>query len=205
MARKTDRNFLADFNTLEIEYLPEKGPEVSSDIQMVYVMGNVAPAGATGQAFVPGYAAPVPVLRHYAAQFFQGPVVGENARIELLALATGGGIWISQVTGSPTQIDTQMFTIAALSGLATTLLPTAANSSAFGDGSDATAVIERGTNAVAPPVNVYRGRTGNNANNWATLMTSQFPVYISPGRVFVARAFIANLGVTWGLEWQEIP
>ncbi len=205
MARKTDRNFLADFETLDIEYLPEKGPEVSSDIQMVYVMGNVAPAGATGQAFIPGFAAPVPILRHYGVSFFQGPVVGEFARMEILALATGGGIWISQITGTNTQIDTLIFSVAALSGLATTLNPTSANSSAFGEGLDATAVIERGTSAVAGPTNVWRMKTGTNANNWASQMTSHFPVYIAPGRVFVARAFVANTGFTWGFEWQEIP
>lgn len=42
MARKTDRNFLVPFEALDIEYLPTKGPEVSDDIQMVYVMGDTS-------------------------------------------------------------------------------------------------------------------------------------------------------------------
>jgi len=52
MARKTDRNFLADFATLDIEYLPVKGPKVSDDIQMVYVMGDVStPAAVPSTGF----------------------------------------------------------------------------------------------------------------------------------------------------------
>jgi len=202
--RISRRNLLAAMAQLEIDER-EKGPNVHDNIQMVYIMGDTTAAAVGGQAFVPGYAAPVPILRHYGVNFFQGPVVGENARFEILALATGGGIWISQITGTNTQIDTQVFTIAALSGLATTLNPTSANSTAFGEGLDATAVIERGTSAAAAPANVYRMRTGTNANNWASQMTSKFPTYIAPGRVFVARAFVANTGFTWGVEWQEIP
>jgi len=87
MARKTDRNFLADFETLEIEYLPEKGPEVSSDIQMVYVMGNVAPAGA-------------------AAAAVQGSITELEARQTLVA--AGFGVFIGAVAGNVVLVELEV-------------------------------------------------------------------------------------------------
>ena len=203
--RKTDRNFLVDFAALDIEYLPQKGPKVFDDIQMVYVMGTVAPAAAAGGGFTPGYGTPDPILVQYGVQFFENAVVGEKARIELLAIATGGGLWIDMMTGSGAQLDSEFFSIAALSGLGTTLLPTAANSSAFGTGAAATAILDHGTSVVAAPANAWRGKTGQNANNHLTPYDTHFPIYIAAGRVFVVQEFTANLGVTWGLVWQEIP
>ena len=82
MARRTDRNFIADFATLEIEYLPEKGPDVSKDIQMVYVMGNVAPAGAQFNRFL-GVAPPN--MPAYALSRAGVAAVGEASVGQLVA------------------------------------------------------------------------------------------------------------------------
>ncbi len=198
MARKTARNFLADFAALDIEYLPGKGPEVSDDIQMVYGMGDV-------NRVIPGWTRPDPVLTEYGVFFFQGPVVAERGRIELLAPPGGGGIWIEMMLGTNTIIDTVFFSLNALSGLATTLNPTSANSGTFGDGVDATVVVERGTTATVAPANAWRGGTGPNASAWGGPRASHSPIYLSPGRVFVAQAFQLNLGLNWGVVWRELP
>ena len=78
MPRKTDRNFVADFETLGIEYLPTKGPEVSDDIQMVYQMGNVAG--------VPAFTTAV----HLGAGAFEGAVVGAHAILQIECRNPGG-------------------------------------------------------------------------------------------------------------------
>jgi len=206
MARKTDRNFLADFAALDIEYLPEKGPEVSSDIQMVYVMGDVTPAAAAAGGFTPGFQTPNPILAEYAVAVTLGAVAGQNGVIELLAVAGGGGIWVDFILGTTTAVNFNLFSIAALSGLANRILPTAANSSAFGDGRDATAIFDHGNIVRVVPVNTWRSSTGAGATSHASLYEAHNALWIGPGRVFVAQMFTANLAATAvGLKWREIP
>jgi len=204
MARKTDRNFLADFNTLEIEYLPEKGPEVSSDIQMVYVMGNVAPAAAT---FIPGWTAPNPIPIEYSFNLLLLPVAAEFIRLELLALATGGGLYISAISDpTPGANGVNVWTLPAFTGLATRHLPTAANSSAWGTGAAATAIIDTGTSAVAPPATSEFLDISMNASARPEQFTGDglTPVYIGPGRVFVMQHNVATAGEQFGISWREI-
>jgi len=207
MARKTDRNFIADFATLDIEYLPEKGPEVSSDIQMVYIMGDVTGAAVAVSSFVPGWNTPSPVSNDYTCTAFQGAVGGQRNRVELLALATGGGIWITAIENPDSSIqDYEMFTIAALSGLGTTILPTAANSSAYGTGSDATAIFEIGTSLTAAPANAERHDIGEGSSGRPEGLTGDglTPIFIGAGRVFVVQNFSAGFGGTVGIHWREI-
>jgi len=208
MPRKTDRNFLADFQTLDIEYLPEKGPEVSSDIQMVYVMGNVAPAAAGAAGFVPGWATPDPILVEYGINTFTNAVAAERTRIEILAIATGGGIWITGID-SPTSsaVDCVMFTIPALTGLAATITPTAANSSAYGSGAAATAIVEHGTSLIAAPGTAERHDIGEGTSGRPEGFSGDglTPIYIGAGRVFVVQLVFVNVGEFLGLKWREIP
>jgi len=201
MARKTDRNFLADFAALEIEYLPEKGPEVSRDIQMVYVMGNVAPA----TAFLPGWDLPDPIPISYSVTANIGVVAGERGRVELLASATGNGLWVMQVTGVSALEDARFFTIAALTGLAVSINPTAANSSAFGSGADATAVIDFGTSLVAAPATAWRANIGSNTNARTNVGVGSGPIYIAAGRVFVCQHESIGNAMTLGVQWRELP
>jgi len=203
MPRKTDRNFLADFQTLDIEYLPEKGPEVSSDIQMVYVMGNVAPAAAVA-TFTPGYSVPVPVLNHYWARTTSPATVGEFGRRELISLATGNGIWFVGAISGVSNIDMNVFTIAAETGLATRLLPTAANATAFGSGADATAILDSGTIVGAAGADRFLLNIGE-ASAARSSYLLQPPMYVSPGRVLVLQAFVANLFTDFSMSWIEMP
>jgi len=201
MARKTDRNFLVDFAALDIEYLPEKGPEVSSDIQMVYVMGNVAPAAA----FEPGWDLPSPIPISYSTSANIGVVAGERGRVELLAAAGGRGLWVMQVTGVSALEDVVFFTIGALTGLAVSINPTAANSSAFGTGADATAVIDFGTSLVAAPATAWRSNIGSNTNARTNVGVGSGPIYIAAGRVFVCQMVAIANAITLGIQWREVP
>ncbi len=207
MARKTDRNFLADFAALDIEYLPEKGPEVSSDIQMVYVMGNVAPAAAGAAALVPGYTEPAPINASYGVTHLVGAVAAERTRLELLALATGGGLWVYSISNlANLAMQVKVFTIAALTGLATQILPTAANTSAFGSGAAATAIIEFGTSLVAAPANALGIDIANAGTDDPAQLTGYGtgPIYIGPGRVIVVQLVTANVGAEMQIQWREV-
>lgn len=207
MARKTDRNFLVDFAALDIEYLPEKGPEVSSDIQMVYVMGNVVPAAAGAAAFAPGWATPDPIPRSYGVRVTATAVVGERARFELLAVAGGGGLWVYQVS-NPDNVATNadVFTLGALSGLGTTLLPTAANATAYGDGGAATAIVEFGASAGAAPASAMEFDFSNSGTDDPAIFNGYgaTQIFIGPGRVFVVQLSATNTQISFVVQWREI-
>jgi len=202
MPRKTDRNLIADFATLGIEYLPNKGPEVSDDIQMVYIMGDVTGAGLAVSTFVPGFTEPNPINREYGIDIDISATVGENATVEILALATGGGIWVTPITSNSNNTG-HVWTIAALSGLGTTLNPTAANSSAFGAGLAATAVVEFGTQVSADPVNAMLYNMGGGQFGWAPNLILR-PFYLGPGRVMVYESNSANAALDMGFLWREV-
>lgn len=204
MARKTDRNFIADFASLDIEYLPSKGPEVSDGIQMVYVMGNVVPAAAAA-AFVPGWDLPDPIPISYSTTANVGATVGEFGRMELIAAAGGNGLWIMQVTSVSALQAVHFFTIAAATGLATSIAPTPANSSAFGTGANATAVIDFGTSAAAAPLNAWEANIGSNTNARTNVGVGSGPIYIAAGRVFVCQKVGSNSLITLGAQWREVP
>ncbi len=90
MARITTRNFLADFATLGIEYGPDqKGPDISQDVQMVYLMGDVttaATAAVGSKTEVAGRASLVAA----GTGAFVGAVAGNRAIIELEVVNAGG-------------------------------------------------------------------------------------------------------------------
>jgi len=184
----------------------KKQPRYSDDIQLVSVVQDISGGGGGGSGFAPGWAAPDPVLGEFFVQFVQAALAGQRGRIELQASATGGGLWVEQAVSTP-DINLFAFTLAAFSGLTgvVTINATAANSSAFGNGADATAVIERGTTADSQPANAWRFTIGTSAHVLGSLKTSHFPIYIGPGRVFVLHIFTANLSANWGLQWREIP
>jgi len=207
MARKTDRNFLADFAALDIEYLPEKGPEVSRDIQMVYVMGNVAPAAVGAAGLVPGYTEPSTINVSYGVSFLVGAVAAERTRLELLAVATGGGLWVYSISNlANLAMQVTVFTIGALTGLATQILPTAANSSAFGAGAAATAIIDFGTSLVAAPATALGVDISNAGTDDPAQLTGNGtgPIYIGPGRVLVVQLVATNIGAQMQIQWREV-
>jgi len=182
----------------------KKQPRYSDDIQLVSVVQDISGGGGGGSGFAPGWAAPDPILAEYGVQFIEASVAAQRARIELLALATGGGLWVEQGLASG-DVNLFAFTIAALTGLGTTLNPTAANSSAFGSGAAATAILEHGTTALGNPANAWRFTIGTTAHTLASIKSSHFPIYVAPGRVFVLHSFNSNFSVNWGLQWREIP
>jgi len=209
MARKTGRNFLVDFATLEIEYLPQKGPKVSDDIQMVYVMGNVAPAAPAGGGFFPGYNTPDPAVRSFGVLVTVTAVAAQRSRIELLAPAGGGGIWIYSIHNTDnTSAGCNIFTLGALSGLASTLNPTAANSSSFGDGGAAGVIIEFGNDAVLAPTRALRLDIANAGTDNPYVFTGSGAksggIFVGPGRVFVVQHGTVNTQIGFNVQWTEV-
>lgn len=209
MARITNRNFLADFATLDIEYGPDqRGPDVSNDIQMVYIMGDVTGGAVAVSAFTPPWDEPPTIRNQYGFHTFVGNVAAQRGRLEILALAAGGGIWITSVYSITNGIvDVQFFTLGAFTGLGTTVTPTAANSAAYGSGAAATAIIEHGTSLATAPLNAERHDIGEGTQGAGEFLTGNglAGVYIGPGRVFVMQHFTVNVPEFFGLNWIEIP
>jgi len=206
MARITNRNFLPGFQALEIEYGPDqRGPDVSDDIQMTYNMGQAAPPVIDVQIFTPGWDAPDPIPPSYQVSLIVGGVAGQTGRIHLRASAGGGGLWVLGIsTDAGGFVPVEIWTLAAFEGLISTLNPTALNSCAFGDGSDATATIEFGRSAVAKPANVARYEMAQGSINKIADSVG-WPIYIAPTRVFVMAT--ANTGTTrrFQVAWREVP
>ncbi len=182
MARRSFRNFVAEFRRLGIEYLPAKGPEVSDDIQMVQVIAD-------------------PILAQYGCMAFVTAVVGERGRAELTA--GGNGLWLQGVFSASNSAEQHLFTIGAATGLGTTVNPTAANSSAFGDGRAALAIFEHGTSPTANPANALRPNVGNASRMGANLLRQ--PIFVAAGRVLVTQEVTLNLNAWVGFLWREIP
>lgn len=200
MPRKSTRNFLADFARLGIEYLTPKGPQVSDDVQMVFVLEDLS----ASPAFVPGFTQQTPVQPTYACDINVFSAVGQNATIEIRADPDGGGLWASAITRL-NNLAIHLWSIAAFSGLATTFNPTEANCSAFGDGSPATAVIQSGPQVSADPVNAMLLNIGFAQFGWTPNMILK-PVYIGPGRVLVCESTSAGASpVQMGYFWHEVP
>jgi len=181
MARRSFRNFIAEFSRLGIEYLPAKGPEVSDDIQMVQVIGD-------------------PILAQYGCMAFVTAVVGERGRAELTA--GGNGLWLDGIFSASNSAEQHLFTLAASTGLANRVLPTAANSSAFGDGRAAAAIFDFGASPTGAPAQALRPNVGNASRMGANLLRQ--PIHIAAGRVLVTQEVAANLNAWVGLLWREI-
>jgi len=187
----------------------KRQPRFSDDIQLTSIVQDLIPrGGGVGGGFVPGWQEPVPVLVQFGFHRFQSQVAAERTRLEILALATGGGIWITSIYSSQTQVvSAQMFTIPALTGLANRTLPTAANASAYGTGAAATAIVDMGTSAISSPASAERHNIGKGTQDEPAYFTGNgtSPTYIGPGRVFVIQLFTVNVPEFLGLNWIEIP
>lgn len=199
MARKTDRNFLVPFASLDIEYLPAKGPEVSDDIQMVYVLGDATTPASTvfGTGLqslpVPEDAAVTAVSRLIAA------TVGERATMELVVAAGISGCWVSPMA-SGSQVPFKVWTIEAASGLGTTIVPTVANSTIFGLGTLPASTVDFGTQVSASPVSSWQLRLGQDAGNILYGPT----IFMGPGRVLVIEREFENVAAICGFIWREL-
>lgn len=209
MARITNRNFLPGFQDLEIEYGPDqRGPDVSDDIQMVYLMGDATPDPAISVAsFVPGWSLPDPIPIEYAAQILIFNVVAQFTRLELIASAGGNGLWVYSLhTDNAGNNNIFIWSNAAASGLATTINPTAANSSAWGAGVAATAVLDAGNTATVAPTNaMYVDMSISSVSGRPEAFTGGFePIYISAGRVFVMQTIATNKAMEIGVSWREV-
>ncbi len=121
---------------------------------------------------------------------------GQFARAELVV--GGQGIWLYGVRLTITT-GYRLWTEAARTGLAATVLPTAANSTAFGDGRPSLCQVDHGTDAAAAPL------TAMVIDSTLVDMYHFGPVFVAPGRVVSLRANNNNVIRELGFFWREIP
>jgi len=182
----------------------KKQPRFSDDIQLVSIAQDLIPrGGGGGSGFVPGYFVQDTPVAEFGVDVAIAALAAEAARVELLPIATGNGAWVI-VNTSESNMASNIWTIAAFSGLGTTLLPTAANSSSFGTGGAATAIFEFGTAVKDSPANALRINPGNSQVGWSQNLTLR-PIWVGPGRVFVFQSTANNAQADIGLWWREIP
>jgi len=204
MARKTDRNFIADFDTLDIEYLPSKGPEVSDDVQMVYVMGNVAPAGVSFNRFL-GVAPPI--LPQYAI-LRAGASTGGQGSVGMLTVG-GFGIWLTNlnVGNAPGAFQWDIWTTAVrpvLSVVSVDIDPiTPLNATSF-TGQNSTCTYQTGSNALFAPTNRWRGQGGNVGNAFTGAYRFSEPIYVAPGRTVIVQTIQLADASLHGFWWREL-
>jgi len=203
MSRKTDRNFLADFAALDIEYLPQKGPKISDDVQMVYVMGNVAPAGVSFNRFL-GIAPPI--LPQYGILRAGSGTAGQGS----VGMLTVGpfGIWLIAINvgNSPATFQWDLWTTdvrPVLSVINADIDPiTPLNATAF-SGLNSTCTYQTGSNALFSPTNRWRGQGGNVGNAFTGEYPMREVVYVAPGRTLIMQNIVLNNAALHGFWWRE--
>jgi len=206
MPRKTDRNFLADFEALEIEYLPQKGPEVSDGIQMVYVMGNVAPAPASEAPFSRFLSVAPPVQPQYAIERAGNGASGQGS----VGMLTVGefGIWLLAINigDAPASYQWDIWSLAVrptLTVVSVDIDPiTAANSTAF-TSQESTCTFQTGSNALFAPTNRWRGQAGTGGNKGDGTITFFEPIYVEAGRTIITQTLPLNDASLHGFWWRE--
>jgi len=203
MARKTDRNFIADFAALDVEYLPTKGPEVSDDIQMVYVMGNVAPAGVSFNRFL-GIAPPI--VPQYGI-LRAGASTGGQGSVGMLTIG-GFGIWLLAINvgNSPAAFQWDIWTTATrpvLSVVSVDIDPiTPLNATSF-TGLNSTCTYQTGSNALFAPTNRWRGQGGSQGNAFTGEYPMREVVYVAPGRTLIVQTIQLADASLHGFWWRE--
>ncbi len=185
----------------------KKQPRFSDDIQMVSMVQDLSIGAGVQSGFSPGYAAPSPVLVEYAFHRFQASVAGQFVRIELVAAAApaGAGLWVmSWAYPAVIPRGVFVFTLAAPTGLPN-FPATQATASAFGDGADATALLNMGTTAAAPPASAWFIRSISEQNEARKRrLTDYGGIYIGPGRVFCIQSDTAGSIAEYTIMWREI-
>jgi len=208
MARITNRNFLPGFQNLEIEYGPDqRGPDVSDDIQMTYNMGNAAPQVVEVETFVPGWAAPSPILVEYHVNALILGVVAEFNQLQIQAAGGGGGIWVFDCFGDTNGfVPCRMYSRAAFTAGLTPLTVNASTASAWGDGSAPASTIQAGTDATDSPLLSLRMDITNSATIGKPSLNSEglTGIYLGPGRVFVLATAQTGASRNMGFHWREI-
>jgi len=200
MARKTDRNFLADFATLNIEYLPEKGPEVSNDVQMVYVMGDVSAQAAPG---APNMGAtlgvPVDQATTVVMDFISG-VAAEQCTAQLLVDPGLAGAWVSPLA-SGSEVPMLVWIDAAPDAGLTVVTPTLANSVVFGVGTLPVSQVHIGTAAQTVPTFAWQARMSQESG----IILYRDLIFVGPNRTIKVAREGNNIAAILGMLWREIP
>jgi len=200
MARKTDRNFLADFQTLDIEYLPMKGPEVSDDVQMVYVMGDVsaqAAAGAPNMGATLGV--PVDQPTTVVMDFISG-VAAEQCTAQLVVAAGIQGAWASPLA-SGSEVPMLVWIDATPDAGLTVVTPSLTNSVVFGVGTLPASVVHIGTAAQTVPQFAWQARMSQESG----IILYRDLIFIGPGRTLKVAREGNNIAAILGMLWREIP
>jgi len=203
MPRKTDRNFLDDFAALDIEYLPQKGPKISDDIQMVYQMGNVAPATPSFNRFL--QTAP-PIVPQYAI-LRAGNSAGGQGSVGMLTVG-GFGIWLAAINvgNAPGAFQWDIWTEAVrpvLSVVSVDIDPiTPLNATAFTN-QNSTCTYQTGSNALFAPTNRWRGQGGNVGNAFTGEYSFIEPIYVAPGRTIIVQTIQLSDASLHGFWWRE--
>ena len=187
MPRKTFRNFLVDFATLDIEYLPRKGPKVSDDIQMVYIMGDVTPAAA--QAVATQYA---------GANASTANVAGEHSIASIEVIPANGiivdGLQLNR-NSSPTFQDSQF---AWTSVVAPTIVGAAVIVPALSSGFTPAAIFTAGTILTAgiPAASFVIRPPNQHWSNWQ-------PMFVRQGMFFNFAYGSSGQACQISVRWQE--
>lgn len=181
----------------------KRQPRLSDDVQLVSIVQDLIPRGGGGAAgWVVGYEAPTPAVAEFGARFAIAAVAAEVATVAILAVGTGGGIWVMPATAENT-MSARLYTQAALPGLGSTLNATAANATSFGAGGAATAIVEFGTQVSADPANAMGINPGATRVGGQQNLVLQ-PIFIGPGRVFMYESTAANAQADQVLTWREV-
>jgi len=202
MPRKTDRNFLADFAELEIEYLPQKGPSVSDGIQMVYVMGDVSAQAAPGAPNM-GVTLGVPVDQPVTVVMdFITAVAAQNSMCELTVAAGLQGAWVSPLaSGSEVPMLVYMLETATAGAGLTTVTPTLANSVVFGVGTLPISQVKIGTAIPTIPTFAWQARMSQESG----IILYRDLIFVGPGRTIGVAREGFNIAAILGMLWREIP
>jgi len=187
MSRSNLRNLFGVLRELGIGPEPER-PRISDDIQLTTQL-----QGFSVPMQIPPRATPI-----YACEKLIGSAGFQNhGKCEMLVDPLGAGSWILPIalTGGVYNL----WTIAAQTGLQERILPTAANSSAFGNGQPARNICDFGTSVADAPT-----------NSWAfspetfDFVISLPAIFIGPGRVIKWQFGKDNQAVRLGFLWHEM-
>jgi len=207
MARITNRNFLTDFQTLEIEYGPDqKGPDVSDDIQMVHIMGDVT-GGAGGSSGIPfNYENQIPTT---IGNVYEVSTLEAGPLRPVVELVAGGrGIWLLAVlhsTATAANLGWWTLPAARIPALTRSFTPTQANSICYGDGGDSLSTFNVGDAAEDIPADVPLRIALIAVNGGSGQFIYNRGIFINPGQVVTQMRIGSNTDFPMGFRWRDIP
>jgi len=195
--RISRRNLLAAMEQLEIDER-DKGPAVSDDVQMVYMLGDTTSGSAFGTGLQALPEPPDDVV--VAASVTIGAVAVQEGTIELIVPNTIRGVWASPTFNGGASTF-KCWTLAAPQGLASTL--DLATASIFGSGRAPLCQMDFGTVVPSDPAGSWDIRIGDDQGHNGVLYP--WGIWIAAGRVLVFQRDAGNVLVQVGFIWREVP